>query len=347
MTKAPPPLFILSYGPDSAAAHALALACAITDPVPAFDPATLNRALKAGRRCVVVWSDPQTTLASALRDAIAPAVASAAWISAAGHLTNRPGKAAKAKLILVDAGAVRASNSAALGQILPLSAALPALPAAPVHDTAALLAALMLPLLPDLQSAWDRLRSASLTADLSPLPQNDLSGLAALGRDLEKTVQERGLLRAQLQALGKTLDAHSEPSLPAQSPPREISLLRDQLLALSGLWQASDGSSATSEPRTAEIGLLRDHIAYLQSDLGLGGAVPPAAAALPATAQASIEAAIARLLADLVRETDRRILAEREVQAGRSTLHSLAMDGLAMVGRAPPTRIAVAPRPLT
>lgn len=329
--------YIQSYGPDPAAAAALAQACGIRGDVPAFDPATLDRALQTGHRCLVVWSDPQTALAAALRSGVNLTETATAWTAVADQLLQRlPGN-----LILVEAGVLHATAAAALLQPLSLIHPLPPLAPPATRDTAALLAALMLPHLPDLQAAGQKLRAASLSVEPSPLAPTDLDQLADQGRALDRTLQERDLLRAQLQSLPLPADP-----LPDPAQPTEITLLRDQLRTLSALLETTSGptnqchqvSTATPAERLAvERDLLRDHLTYLQSDLGLGGTAQPGS--LPTTALASIEAAIARLLADLVQETDRRILAEHDALAAHASLRRHGVDG-----PAPPGRTPVSPR---
>ena len=330
--------FIQSYGPDRAAAAALAQACGIRGDVPAFDPATLDHALQTGHRCIVIWSDPQATLAAALRSGVNPTDAAGAWTAFAGQLLQRlPGN-----LILVGAGVLHATSAAALLHPLSLIHPLPPLAPAATRDTAALLAALMLPHLPDLQAAGQKLRAASLSVEPSPLAPTDLDQLADRGRALDRILQERDLLRAQLQSLPLAADP-----LPDPAHSTEIALLRDQLRTLSSLLESTSGpanprsdqgsTAVLAESLTVERGLLRDHLTYLQSDLGLGGTSQPSS--LPTTALASIEAAIARLLADLVQETDRRILAEHDAQAAHASLRRHGVDG-----PAPPSRAPVSPR---
>ena len=136
--------------------------------------------------------------------------------------------------------------------------------------------------------------------------------------DLNLVLQERDLLRAQLLALATLLGADDAPPTPTDPQFHQSEL------------------TALADRRADEIRLLRDHLSYLQTDLGLGGAIPQASQ--PTTTLTTIEAAIARLLADLVQETDRRILAEAEARSARATLRRLGVD-------TPPTRNAVAPRP--
>ena len=344
--------YLQSNGPDHAAAAALAQACGIGGEVPAFDPTALDHALQTGHRCIVVWSDPQATLAAALRSGVSPTDAAAAWTAFAHQLLQR----VAGNLILVDANVLHASNAVALLQPLTLIHPLPPLSPAPPRDAAALLAALMLPHLPDLLAADHELRAASLSTGPSPLSPTDLNQLAGQSRGPDRIGQERDLLRAQLQSLSLAAHPLPDPALfqsPAQSPAQstEIALLRDQLRTLSSLLESNtgsdfpvnpqlhQGSTATfAESQTVELGLLRDHLTYLQSDLDLGGAAQPSG--LPTTSLANIEAAIARLLADLVVETDRRILAEHDAQAARASLRRHGVDG-----PAPPSRTPVSARP--
>ena len=131
--------------------------------------------------------------------------------------------------------------------------------------------------------------------------------------DPDAVLQERDLLRALLLALSN-LD-HTPAVRPGQS--------------------AANGHAPS---QTAEITLLRDQLSYLQSSFDPGSPAPPAT--LPVTALAAVEAAFARLLAELVQETDRRILAERDARTAHATLHRLGI-----VAVAPSDRAAVAPRP--
>lgn len=110
---------------------------------------------------------------------------------------------------------------------------------------------------------------------------------------------------------------------------------RDLHLSQSHVQSSTDAPDA----QATEIALLRDHLRYLQTELTLSGTVGPAAP--PVAAPVAFEAAIARLLADLVRETDRRILAEREVLTTRATLRRHGIDSPTQPARPP-----VAPRPL-
>ncbi len=385
MTQDPSPLLFMSQGPDRTAATALARACGVSDDPLAFDPEILDRGLATGQRWVVVWSDPQITLAAALRTGLSPTAEAAAWLSFANTVLHILAQSA-VNLCLVDASAVWSGDRGILCQSLPLTGDLAAHDATPPRDTADLLAALMLPHLPDLQALWHRLRQASLTSDPSALPQTDLDSLVANSRELELALQERDLLRAKLDSASiadarSTDPSQTEPAAeaaeiallrdqllaiaalaagydvaaPAVSSSEpiahfgafEIALLRAQLLALASLLRSDDGQIAPyqappdmggSAVQADEIRLLRAHLAYLQTDLGLGGAAAPAA--MPQTSLAGVEAAIARLLSELVRETDRRILAERETLSARATLRSLGVDAWA-----PPARTAVAPRP--
>ena len=370
MTQAPAALAILSHGPDLAAAEALALACASGVPLAAFTPALLDQVLAGGQRCAVVWSDPQTALAAALRAGMAPTEVAAHWTEFAQTVLARAdqGDLAENSLILIDAAAIRSHEGAVgLGPALPFAHAMPRTATPALHDTAALLALLMLPHLPDLLAAWHRLRGASLSATLSPLDEADLDLLAGHGRALDLALQERDLLRDQLQsavadsaltsgrqaseiallrdqllglATGSGPTGTAPPAVTSTSQTTEIDLLRAQLLAIATLLQASDpiASPQAGPAATEELRLLRAHLTYLQSDLGLGGDVPLTLPTAPAPA--GFEAAIARVLADLVQETDRRILAEREVQAARRTLRHLGVEPPSQPGRS-----AVAPRP--
>ena len=137
--------------------------------------------------------------------------------------------------------------------------------------------------------------------------------------DLNLVLQERDLLRAQLLGLATLLEADDAPPTPSDPQVHQSEL------------------TALADRRAEEISLLRDQLSYLQADLGLGGAVP-ATTNHPVARSAAVEAAIAKLLADLVQETDRRILAEAEARSARATLRRLGVD-------TPPTRNAVAPRP--
>lgn len=149
----------------------------------------------------------------------------------------------------------------------------------------------------------------------SPMTQDPLILSHGPDPDPDMILQERDLLRAQLLALTALLEADT---------PTDPQFHQSELTAL-------------ADRRAVEINLLRDHLSYLQADLGLGGAVPPTTIQ-PTTSLTTIEAAIARLLADLVQETDRRILAEAEARSARAILRRLGVD-------TPPTRNAVAPRP--
>jgi hypothetical protein len=389
MTQDPSSLLFMSHGPDGSAAAALARACGVKDDVVTFDPERFDRGPETGQRWVVVWSDPQVTLAAALRTGLSPTAEAAAWLSFAETVLRSVARSA-GNLCLVDASAVWSGDRALLGQSLPLSGDLPTPDLTPPRDTADLLAALMLPHLPDLQAAWHRLRLASLTANVSTLPQTDLDSLVAHSRELELALQERDQLRARLnlasvadeQSAGPArteaakevaeeaaetallrdqllavaaLAAGHDVATPAVSSGEpvvhygafEITLLRAQLLALASLLRSDDSVTAPfqascevggSAAQAEEIRLLRAHLAYLQTDLGLGSAAAPTD--MSTTSLASVEAAIARVLSALVRETDRRILAERETLTARATLRSLGIEPFTT-----PARTAVAPRP--
>ena len=112
------------------------------------------------------------------------------------------------------------------------------------RDTADLLAALLLPHLPDLQSLGQRLRQASLMPDLPADPLVDLDGLVEQARDLELAVQERDALKSRLNA-GFAAPPGAGPSAP-------------------------DPAANALQSARLEVQLLRDQLAYLQSDLGLG-----------------------------------------------------------------------------
>ena len=98
----------------------------------------------------------------------------------------------------------------------------------------------------------------------------------------------------------------SEPN-PTQAT--ETDLLRAQLTALSqAMPNANTGHS--------EITLLRDQLVYLQSELERAGP----AGSFPSDLVATVEAAIAALLGELVSETERRIRAEQDLRAARLAL---------------------------
>lgn len=349
-TQGRPDPLILSHGPDPAAAQALASACAVAGVVAAFDARTLDQALLARRRCVVVWSDPRATLASALRRDLAPNAAAAGWTAFATSLLARLATA-KGNLILVDENSVRTRDNAGLGQVLPLIHDLPPLANPAPGDTEAVLAALMLPHLPDLQAAWQAMRAASL-----PRPGlSNRTNPSRPGDTPDLIVQERDLLRAQLLALANAVHGMANPPDPsaadrhARSQATEIALLRDQLLALTSLVAVDDGppkaaggpaqpdaAFAVAERQAEEIRLLHDLLSCLEP----GRADPPDPGSPNALTR--VEAAIATLLAELVQETDRRILAEREALSARTALRSLGLDAVT-----PPNRNAVPPRPST
>lgn len=344
MSQAGPDPVILSFGPALAAAEALAHACGPGTPVAAFDPDLLDHALQAGRRCLVVWSPPQTALAAALRDGTPPRQIAADWTRFADRILARAAQddAGPGTLTLIEASAIHA-QSAALLLAPDLTHALPdTLPAAP-DDTAARLAQVLMPHLPDLTAAWHRLRDASLAAPTPPEAQPDLDDLAGLGRALDRTLHERDLLRDQLLAMTALKQTPLAQAAASDTQATEIALLRQQLRSLAALASGSAPDPATQSDsptaaQSSEIILLRAHLSYLHADLGLGNHAPTAQPDAPT--QPDLLPAIAHLLADLVLETDRRILAERETLAARKALRHLGIEAPALLARNP-----VAPRP--
>lgn len=287
---------LLSQGPDLEAAQALATGCGTTEPVTFYDPAQLDLALATGQRCVLVWSDPQATLADALRSGLSPGAAASAWLDFAREVLQ---KAAAANLIMVDAALIRSGDHGALTLALSLPHTLPALAALP-GDRADLLATLLLPHVPDLMAQWQHLRRASLAPDpsLAPdqnlFPQGDLDTLAGRARVL----------------------ATPDQVLAAPHPPATVAAPTSDDPPHSGT-----GPDPTAGEETR---LLRDHLAYLLTDPGLGGtAAPPDPAS-------DFAPAVARLLAELVQETDRRIRAEHQVRRAHAALRRLGIDGTAI-----------------
>ncbi len=287
------PPIILFHGPDAAPAQALAQACAVPDGAQPYAPAALDH----GRDCILVWTDPASTLAHCLRNSGDVTKACADWMRFADDILARAEVNAKAGLVLVESQAICAADPSPLAMALPLVRPLPPLAPAPPRDNASVLTILMLPHLPGLQQTWQRLRAISLCTDAAPLALSELVSLASRGHDLNGT----GGATDDLRALVNGELAMNDPPFPA---------------AL-----------------TEELSLLREHLTYLQTELGLGHVTQPATGIEPATGP--LESAIAALLADLVTETDRRILAEREAQLAQATLRGLGLDANSQPYRSP------------
>lgn len=135
--------------------------------------------------------------------------------------------------------------------------------------------------------------------------------------------------------------------IPAAASPQEteLVLLRAQLQALAELAQLppGDGTAAPDPLAADEVSRLRNLLAALLPALSLPAITPPAAApvaAAPAPGMARIEAAMARLLQDLVQETARRIQAEADLVRARAALRN---HGFTEPDA--PARIPLAPRP--
>lgn len=226
------PPIVLFYGPDAAPAQALAVACAALEGALPYDPAALDQ----NGLCVLVWTDPVSALAHCLRGGGELDKASAEWMRFADEILARIEHGASEGLVLVEAQAVCAADPIPLGKALPLVQPLPACAAAAPRDSAAVLATLMLPHLPGLQQAWQRLRAVSHCGEAAPLAPSELASLASQGHEAAKIRNERDPLPG---------DANRADQIP--------------LAAL-----------------TEEVSLLREHLAYLQTAPGLGNAKPPA-----------------------------------------------------------------------
>lgn len=168
--------------------------------------------------------------------------------------------------------------------------------------------------------------------------------------------QELALLRDQLRALAELAQAvASDSAAPRTAPPpddEELGLLRG-LLADLAAWvrRPAPGDMAGGPPwpgpqGTEEAMLLKAVLAALLPILNNPaaadiGTAMPASSAPPAPDLARIEAAITRLLGDLVRETDRRRQAEAEALRARALLRSHGFQD-----SHPPERAPLSPRPL-
>lgn len=160
---------------------------------------------------------------------------------------------------------------------------------------------------------------------------------------------------AGVQDLSSTMTARTtEQEPPAETAERqasdadrlalEVSLLRDQLRSVLELMSSVPAQAPVIDParhdgRTPEVTLLQELLHSLAPQIGRDAPTAlPADIASPAGSDV-IETAIARLLAELVEETDRRIRAETEASRARAHLRALGQED-----RPNPMRPPVPPR---
>ena len=198
--------------PASALAEALGL------DLTQYDLSGLTRALDQDRRCVVVWSDPASALAQALRDQTAPSQACLLWRQSAQDLLHLFARHRR-RLLLVEARLICRADppdiarlQARLAFVRPLGPV-----TSPAPDLPAQFARLISSQLSDLRPVWQELLASSLSTAEDTVTSADLDPLAQRLTLIDLEVR---LLRDQLLALSEAV-----ASPPASQPPQR----RDQL----------------------------------------------------------------------------------------------------------------------
>jgi hypothetical protein len=349
---------VMPHGLAAEPARTLAIACGSSASFHDYDLAALTEALKAGCHCVVVWTGPQTAIAQALRDGIAPSERTQHWLRITEDLLQ-VFRRFRRRLLLVDAQVLLHADPdavAALEKRLPLSTPILAPQFQTSPDLATAIASLVASNLTDIAPVWEELQACSICAPAPVLTSHALDPLAAAlsatGRNRPDTsAVESRLLRDQLSTVSQALTQSANPT--QNGGLAELTLERDLLRAqvqfltetLSDLQIASDrnhlaadqttaASHAHAQRNVAEIGLLREQLVFLHSELERSAATQAAPSPDLSAVLTDVEAAIAAMLGDLVAETEGRVSAEQELHATQSALRAMG-----------PQRIAVASRP--